>query len=183
MAKRKPGLRHPCGKLRQPGARERSDIAAHKARLEAEFVQHQPHRRSFAVKDDPWLENELGRFCRRQGLRREVYEAALEWAEIVRLYRAAWGAPLDENHGGGGGGEGPSMETQAKWKAQMQQIEEDLYGPDGRNKARCKATSDLVVRRIPVPRELVEYAKAGLILVAIRLAKISERDTPYQRAA
>jgi len=110
--------------------------------METQYVEGQPHRRDFKVKDDPRLESELGRFCVRQGLRMELFDAALDWANIVRLYRAAWGAPQDENHASAGLGEGPSMETQAKWKADMQSIEEDLYGFHGTNKARYKATMD-----------------------------------------
>jgi hypothetical protein len=183
MAKRKTGARHPCGKLKQPSAKERADIQARRARMEAEFVQNQPHRRGFAVKDDPRLESELGRFCVRYKLRKELFDAALDWANIVRLYRAAWGAPQDENHASAGLGEGPSMETQAKWKAEMLSIEEDLYGFHGKNKARYKATMELVLRGVAPVNELVPYAIDGLRIVAINRAKMSAKDAPFQQAA
>ena len=183
MAKRKTGARHPCGKLKQPGAKERSEIQARKARMEAEYVQNQPHRRDFAERDNPMLESELGRFCVRNRLRKELFDAALDWANTVRLYGAAWGAPQIENHGAGGTGEGPSMATQAKWKAEILSIEEDLYGFHGTNKARYKATSDLVLRGVPVPPALREYAIDGLRIVAINRAKMSAKEAPYQQAA
>jgi len=184
MAKRKTGTRHPCGKLKQPSAQERSEILARKARMESEYVQNQPHRRGFAVKDDPRLESELGRFCVRNHLRKELFDAALDWANIVRLYRAAWGAPQDENHASTGMiGQGPSMETQAKWKADMLSIEEDLYGFHGTNKARYKATMELVFKGITPAPELRQYAIDGLRIVAINRAKMSAKDAPFQQAA
>jgi len=183
MAKRKIGARHPCGKLKQPSAQERSEIAARNARMETQYAEGQPHRRDFKVKDDPRLESELGRFCVRQGLRMELFDAALDWANIVRLYRAAWGAPQDENHASAGLGKGPSMETQAGWKADMLSIEEDLYGFHGTNKARYKATMELVFRSIQPTPELVRYAIDGLRVVAINRAKMSAKDQPFQRAA
>jgi hypothetical protein len=184
MARRKTGKRYPGGKLKQPSAAERSKISAERARMEAEFVQHQPHRRGFAVKDDTWLESEVGRFCRLHGLREEVFEAAKEWANIARLYGAAWGAPQDERHSSPGlTGEGPSMETQAKWKAQLQGIEEKLYGEAGANKARYSATMRLVLRRVIPSRELAPYAVDGLRVVAIYFRKMSARDAPFQSAA
>ena len=183
MRHRKSGKRHPCGKLIQPTAKERSEIAARKARTEMEFVESQPHRRGFSDPGNPWLASELGRFCRVHRLRREIYEAAGEWANIVRLYGAVWGAPQAENHGSGGMGQGPSMATQEKWKAQMLAIEEALYGDHGTNKARYKATSDLVLRGYPVPRELVPHALDGLRIVAIELNWMAARDQPFQEAA
>jgi len=151
--------------------------------MEAEYVQNQPHRRGFAVKDDPRLESELGRFCARNHLRKELFDAALDWANIVRLYRAAWGAPQDENHASAGLGEGPSMETQAKWKADMISIEEALYGVHGKNKARYKATSDLVLKGIAPSQELRQYAIDGLRVVAINRAKMSAKEQQFQIAA
>jgi len=152
--------------------------------MEAEFVQNQPHRRGFSVRDDKWLESELGRFCRRHKLRDELYNGALEWANVVRLYRAAWGAPMDERHGSPGmTGEGPSLAQSEAWRAQMIAVEEDLYGQSGMNKARMKATSDLVLRGTPVPPALTQYAIDGLRIVAIRMVNLPRQEHPFERAA
>ena len=181
--KRKTGKRHPCGKLIQPTAKERSEIAARKARSEVEFVESQPHRRAFADKGDPWLADEVGRFCRVHRLRREIKDAADEWRNIVRLYRAAWGAPQDENHGAAGLGQGPTWDTVDGWKAQMLGIEEALYGDHGTNKARYMATKMLALDGRSVPRELVPYALDGLRVVAVELGRMTKRDAPFQEAA
>jgi hypothetical protein len=183
MAKRKTGERHPCGKLKQPNAQERADIAARKARQETAFVENQPHRRDFADKSDPWLESELGRFCRLRKLRRELFDAAMEWANIVRLYRVAWGAPVDEHHGGPGSGQGPSGATLAAWKAQMLSIEEALYGDAGTNKARYAATKALVLDGKAPSRELEQFAIDGLRIVAIELGGMTAREAPHHSEA
>jgi hypothetical protein len=183
MAKRKTGERHPCGKLKQPNAQERADIAARKARQETAFVENQPHRRGFADKSDPWLESELGRFCRLRKLRRELFDAAMEWANIVRLYRVAWGAPVDEHHGGPGSGQGPSGATLAGWKAQMLAIEEALYGDQGTNKARYSATKALVLDGKAPSRELEQFAIDGLRIVAIELCGMTAREAPHHSEA
>jgi hypothetical protein len=149
-----------------------------------EFVQGQPHRRGFADRADPWLESELGRFCRLHRLRRELFDAATEWANIVRLYRAAWGAPMDERHGTTGvGGQGPSMATVEAWKAQMVSIEEALYGEHGTNKAMYRATKRLVLDGVMPAREDVPYALAGLKVLAIHLGLMTAREAPFQEAA
>jgi hypothetical protein len=183
MAKRKTGARHPCGKLVQPTAQQRAEIEARKARQETAFVQNQPHRRDFDRADDPWLESELGRFCRLKKLRRELFDSAIEWANIVRLYRVAWGAPVDEHHGGAGSGQGPSAATVAAWKAQMIAIEEALYGDAGTNKARYAATKGLVLDGRPVSRELEPFVIDGLRIVAIELGGMTAREAPHHSEA
>lgn len=183
MAKRKTGERYSNGKLKKPTAAERAKTEAEVYRANMQQVGNQPGRREFADPLDPWLESEVGRFCRRNRLRRELFEAGTEWANIKRLYRLAWGAPMDEHHGGAGSGEGPSAATVAGWKATLLNIEEALYGETGRNKARYTATMRLCLDGQPVPRELVDYAKDGLRVLAIELGKMTAKEQPFQDAA
>lgn len=184
MAKRKPGRRHPCGKLIQPTAQERAEIAKRQGMVELQTVMNQPHRRDAADPRDEWLETELGRFCRRHRLREEIKKGAEEWADISRLFRAAWGAPMPERLGSiGVTGEGPSWATVEAWRGQLQNIEDKLYGDTGRNKARYSATYNLVFRGLAPTRELEPYALDGLRVVAIELGRMSKRDAPFQEAA
>jgi hypothetical protein len=119
-----------------------------------------------------------------------VKEAGEAWRELRRLFIIAWGGPVDEHHGGGGIGEGPTMQTQADWKTKMRRIEEKLLGiaiddPDtGRmNKARYEATRALCLLDRPIPREMAPYAKDGLRILAIELGRIGAKEQPFQRAA
>ena len=180
---RKFGPRYDNGKLKKLTASERAAKEAEAYRANMKQVGQQPHRRDFADPLDHWLTDELGRFCRVNRLRREIKEAADEWALIVRLYRVAWGAPVDERHGSRGTGEGPSCATVAGWRAQIENIEEALYGDHGTNKARYSATKRLVLDGVAPSRELLPYALDGLRIVAVQLGRMTKRDAPFQEAA
>lgn len=158
-------------------------MLAKAAQIEVELVMAQPHRRDAKDPRHEWLESELGRFCLRHKLRREIKAAGDDWANTVRLWRLAWGAPLDEHHGAAGSGRGPTAATVAGWRQTMLKVEEALYGDPGTNKARYTATKMLCLDDKPVPRELVEYAKDGLRVLAIELGKMTAKEQPFQDAA
>jgi hypothetical protein len=193
MAKRKTGERFACGKLKQPNAQQRAEIEARLARQQTEYVKAQPHRRDAEDPAHEWNESALGRFCKFHKRRPELYAAGLKWAELHRLFNVAWGAPVDEHHGGGGNGLGPSMETQEKWKLQMRKIEEKLLGIHEEdeakgpvthmNKARLKVVNMLCLDDKPVPRELAEHALEGLRILAIEFGQMSAKDAPHHSEA
>lgn len=181
--KRKTGPRYDNGRLKKLTAAERTLREAEAYRSNMQQVGQQPHRRGASDPLDPWLTDEFGRFCRTYKLRREIKEAADEWALIVRLYRVAWGAPVDERHGSRGTGEGPSCATVEGWRRQMQDIEDALYGEHGTNKARYSATKRLVLDGVVPARELLPFALDGLRIVAVELGRMTARDAPFQVAA
>jgi hypothetical protein len=184
MAKRKTGAdRYASGRLKPPNAAQRAEIEARLARKEVEFVMQQPHRRDAEDPRHEWLESELGRFALRHKLRREIVDAGREWANIVRLYRVAWGAPVDEHHGGTGSGRGPTGETLAGWRETMLSVEEALYGDDGMNKARYLATKRLCLDDKPVDPALVPFALDGLRVLAVELGRMTKRDAPFHSEA
>jgi hypothetical protein len=106
-----------CGRKRQTGARElngrlrRASVTERDPEmLETLFVLRQPHRRG---EIDQRIESPLGRLVLRHKLPRELYDAATEYAGMVRCFYAAKmpaGAtmgipqlPGDDRHGLGAG--------------------------------------------------------------------------------
>ena len=174
MAKRKTGERYANGKLKKPTATERAKMAADAYRANMQQVANQPHRREFADPLDPWLESELGRFCRRNKLRRECFEAGEAWADLHRRYYSAKGAPDPLHTGGMGGGGGPSDEMVAKWGEKLRAIVHALTDVD---QATYYYTRRLCINREPLPAGglFADYAKDGLMAVARALGTLDLR--------
>jgi hypothetical protein len=180
MAKRKAGARYANGRLKKPTIETLKQLEAQRYRENMQQAAQQPHRREFADPLDPWLENELGRFCRRNGLRREYYQAGLDWAEMRASWNAAKGVPASTHKDGMGSGRGPSEATLDRWKHILDQIDEDLYEE---NAATLWATRKLCIDMQPPKREFLPYVIKGLGIVALRLGKVSAKDHPFGQAA
>jgi hypothetical protein len=182
MAKRKTGERYANGKLKKPTAAERAAREAELYRANMQQVAGQPHRREFADPLDPWLESELGRFCRRNKLRRECFEAGEAWADLHRRYHTAKGAPDPLHTGGMGSGAGPSPEQVEKWGEKLREV---VFAVQDVNQAALYYTRRLCINREPVPpgQQFIGYATQGLVAAAVALGLLDGKVHPYERAA
>jgi len=93
MGRKQAGERFPCGRLKRPARRERTED-------ETLFVLRQPHRRG---ERSQMAESELGRFCLERRLSTEVYDAALRYGQLRRKIASVWGGPRMERVEGNGG--------------------------------------------------------------------------------
>lgn len=178
--KRKPGERYANGRLKRPTVETLKQLEAERYRENMKQAGQQPHRREFSDPLHPWLESEFGRFCMRHGLRRELFDAGNEWAEIRRSWNSAKGVPDPVHTGGMGSGLGPSEATVARWRRLLQQIEDDLYEV---NKATMWATRRLCIDGAAVGREYEAFAIRGLSVVAVSLGRMAASAHPFVRAA
>ena len=120
--KRKSGLREPNGRLQRATTVDGLNALADAARRKQQsVVLRQPHRRG---EDSPLAENPLGRLCLRRRLRREMFEAGMNYAAIVACWRGAKGVPMATGRGTGkGSADGPSDLVVQRWQRQMLEIE------------------------------------------------------------
>ncbi len=95
----KSGSREQSGKLKRPTLAQMAAARKSADDVEKLVVLAQPHRRGNA---SDLCGSALGRFCLMHGLRRECYDAGLEYAAMKSKWRAAWGAPTDVRMGGTG---------------------------------------------------------------------------------
>lgn len=120
--KRKLGIRQPNGRLRAPSKAEREANERKLYEVEMLVVRSQPHRRGSI---DPRCESALGRFSMNNPkLRRELFDAADDYAGLKRRWRAAKGAPSTLRLVSPGTGEGPSDATVRAWERQIAEIEQ-----------------------------------------------------------
>lgn len=115
---RKQGARFPSGKLKAPTLAQMT--AAQKSVADAEklVALAQPHRRG---NTSDLCGSALGRFCLAQALRRECYDAGLEYGMLKSKWRAAWGAPSDVRMGGSG--RDIDMEVVRGWGTRITEME------------------------------------------------------------
>ena len=177
----KPGARYPSGGLKPamntPTLQEIAD-ARDRARRETEAetmatALAQPHRRG---NPEPWLGSALGRFCHFQRVRRELYDAGLEYGAIIRRWRSAKGIPSDERHGTGGCGDGPSAATVAGWERQIAACEKELWTTRGMDAYR--AVRQLVLFDADLPEIDNKPAIIGLQAIA-RALGLASPEHPY----
>ena len=180
MAKRKTGKREANGRLQRPTLAQLKNIEAERYRENMQQVASQPHRVGFRDPMDPRLESALGRFCVIHGLRRELYQAGLDWAEMRRSWNSAKGVPDSEHHGGMGTGQGPSPETVERWKRRLFDIDEALYD---HNAATMWATRRLCIDGWTPTGDFVPFVVKGLAVVALTLGAIDAKEHPFERAA
>lgn len=180
MAKRKTGPRHPCGKLKQPSAKDRALKDAELYRANMAQVASQPHRRDFADPISPRLECALGRFCERQRLRSELFDAGREYADLLRRWRVAKGCPDPVHTGGMGSGQGPSDAVVASWWKQIERIEAGLRRESF---LPFLAVRHLAIDDRDIPATATAHAVEGLCIVAQELGRLPVGAHPFVRAA
>ena len=66
-------------------------------------VMQNPIRRHFPIPNEPLLSTALGRFCTVHKLKRELHDAADDYAKTRRKIISAWDGPLADQPGGTGG--------------------------------------------------------------------------------
>jgi len=119
--KRKFGKREKNGNLQRPSKIERESFQRRMEQVEMQTVLAQPHRRG---NTDQRCESALGRFSiANPKLRRELFDAASDYAGLKRRWRAAKGVPGDVRLGADGSGAGPCEATVRAWEAQIAEIE------------------------------------------------------------
>jgi hypothetical protein len=141
-----------------------------------------PLRRPFAgarLEHPEWLESALGRLCTVQRLKADIYDAAISYADIRRSWRAAIEAPRDVRLDEGSLiGLGPSRETTARWKAELDgckcaivaAYESEASGKDG-----FSIFERLVIDDNDLQPGQVLTAQRALIALAVHMGKTSAR--------
>ncbi len=120
MAKRKTGYRSPNGRLRQPTKAEREAAAKSKEQEAMQTVLAQPHRLG---NTSQLCASAVGRFCLRMRLQPALYEAANDYAGLIRRWRSAKGVPDPEITSALGSGVGPTPEKVREWTTEILRIE------------------------------------------------------------
>lgn len=139
-----------------------NDASRRLADLEQSVVLKQPHRRG---EKSPLAECALGRFILAQKIDPECFDAALQFQRRRAIYRAVVGAPrMDQPASGSSSEEGPDLETVAKWRNEIEMVEEAVLegaGEHGMIVVNCLLDRDQEPRAAEVgKRALVALARA-----------------------
>ncbi len=172
--KPKAGLRYPSGELKKPTTQAAlNQIADARRRHEQSVVLNQPHRRGEA---NPWAESPLGRLCLRLKLRRELYDAGMNYASIVACWRGAKGIPKSTGRSTGGSGQTPADDAVLRWQTQMLEIERavDRYGIGP-----LLALRTLVLDEAEVGIEHDGAAMVALQAAAVELGLMKQHAEPF----
>lgn len=173
---RKTGARQPNGQLRRPTLAQLVEADRQQRMAETSVVMMQPHRRWAKEPDHPWLAYSLGRFCLRHGLRSELHDAAKEWQDTYRRWRAAKGIP-DPNHVQTiGSGQGPSDATVEVWWRDIERVEDALreYG-----QGPLLAMKHLILDEQDLPEDAAADSIVGLRIIAVKLGRLPEKAHPF----
>lgn len=175
--KAKQGKRWPSGDLRRPTVDRLNAMAAEQRQKEQRTVLDQPHRRGQA---DPLAESPIGRLALRHSLRKELYNAGLEYADIVRKWRNCWGAPREVGVPGTsvGSGEGPTTRLATTWRTQMLRIERAMMDAGGIDAV--IAVQQLVLVIADTAPEQDADAITGLSAVAAELGHVAKTLHPFR---
>lgn len=123
-----PPERYPCGKIKRPKTIEQIAEAEKKAQEhEMATVLAQPHRQGSRSQ---LSENAFGRFILAHKLRRELYDAGIEYYALRRRWVTTWGGPMDEIRLGGSGEE-VTMELAQKWKNTLDEWNAEMLRAGG----------------------------------------------------
>jgi len=161
--KRKPGPRELNGRLLRIKNAERESGMG-----EMLVVLRQPHRN---FDTDQMRESPLGRFCICNKLRRELYDAAIEYGCLVRHFHAAKGIPRIIIEGSGSG-RGVSPEKAKRLTKEVRRIENLMR--------KLSMPGFLAVRRLAVYESEISstYASSAVVILyflAILLKKLGRR--------
>ena len=161
--KRKSGLREPNGRLQRPTTLEALNaLAAGERRKQQAVVLRQPHRRG---EDSPLAESPLGRLCLRNKLKRELYEAGMNYGSIVACWRGAKGIPMTTDCGGGSAtADGPTDLVVQRWQRQMLEIERAVM--------RHGTEALLVMRTLVLDEAEAGIERDGLAIVALEAVAV-----------
>jgi hypothetical protein len=186
--KRKEGEREPNGQLRRPTMQQLNEL--NRARLQEEkvVVLNQPHRRGGA--EDNMQESPLGRFillhfprdpkAKRRGIGEIYFDAAMEYAKVVRSWRASADVKTDINppSDGLGTGQEPSRETVAGWWLKIKRVESALIFR-GRGDL-LRDMKQLILHEYEIPGADPYQIKLGLWIIATEMGKLDGKQHPFQ---
>jgi hypothetical protein len=176
--KRKMAQRFPSGELRKPTTlAQLQQMQITRDEAQKVVVLSQPHRRG----DTSQLRAcPLGSFildnCDKEA-RQTFYDAAQEYASIVRRWRAARGIPTTVRVGEGGMlGQGPSETTVRAWWDQIRTVENRLVYSGSANL--LNTMRRLVIDEVEV-RAAPDAIKRGLWIIAAALDRIDAKQHPF----
>jgi hypothetical protein len=171
--------REPSGQIQRPTMAQLNEMATKREDREKLVVLAQPHRRG----DTSQLRaSPLGCFVLEnysdQRMARAVYDAGLDYAAVVRRWRAARGVPTELRAGGGlSSSEGPSAATVARWWGQISQVDTRLvYEGSG---ALLKAVRSLVLDERSVSFD-ARLLKLGLGILSEEMGRITSKRHPFR---
>lgn len=140
-----------------------------------------PLRKPFSgqkLEHPEWLESALGRFCTVQRLKVEIYDAASGYEVTRRSWRAAIEAPKDVRLDEGALiGLGPSRETIARWKSELDGCKlaiESAAGHDG-----FVIFERLVVDDNDLQPRQVLLAQQAMIALAVHMGRTTARVSAF----
>lgn len=152
---------------RRSRAVDRQNAASRRlADLEQSIVLKQPHRRG---EKSPLAECAVGRFVLAQKMDTEVFDAALQFQRRRTIYRAVVGAPrIDQVAGSGSSVDGPDQETVARWREEIELVEEAVEEQAG--KLGMLIIDRLVDRDLDV-KHMTALGKIALVALARALGR------------
>jgi hypothetical protein len=163
--KRKFGHRWSNGNLKPPNAAARGLDLQSLEDAEKSIVLAQPHR--FGHNADQLCESPLGRLVMRWKLRRQIFDAAIEWGKFMRRWLAIKGIP-QEIHAGAGKGAWPSEKTVAEWELEVCRVDRALK--------KISISGFTAVSRLAIPeREIDPACESDAVAVLIELARQTSR--------
>lgn len=139
-----------------------NDATRRLADLEQSVVLKQPHRRG---EKSPLAECALGRFILTYSIDTECFDAAIQFQRRRAVYRAVVGAPrMDQPSASGGSLDGPDKETVARWRDDIETVEEavlEAAGEFGMIVINCLLDRDQEPRATEIgKRALIALARA-----------------------
>lgn len=144
-AKRKSGHREPNGRRSRTEPKERIEGT----------VLNQPHRRG---NTDQKCASVFGRFCLRNKLRTELYDAGEEYASVTRRWQTAKGIPVQVSSPDPSSGLGVTKEVVKTWQTRMM----------GMERAMCEATANghRAMRQLLLDQNEIGMDQDGLAIIA-----------------
>lgn len=178
---KKAGLREPNGKLKRPSAEERRKADRIRIMGERAFVVGQPHRRG---EMSQMAGSVFGRFCLKNKLRPEIYDAGQEFARIVAGWRAAKGVPVFSN---ASPGPMPAPEDPERTKKRVDGLRDRMMRCE-KALLRIGTEANIAVRQLILDEfdlswEQDEHAKDGLAALAVELGFMKAHDHPFTTAS
>lgn len=147
---------------------------AEKARAQREMsvVLAQPHRQG---NNSQLSESVLGRFCQQHRLRRELYDAGIEYGAMKRRWVRYWDAPLPDSVPGAALYKLPDDEDAERWRKWIEKAEAAIVREHGDLRA---IQAMCVHERTPSAWTGRAYVINGLLALAIEIGRLDAKATP-----
>ena len=170
--------REPSGKIKRPTRAEMAAADLRKREGERSFVLMQPHRNGEASQ---LAGSAFGRYCLRMKMRRELYDAGEEYANVVRRWRAARGIPTDLRLSEGAGtGDGPAGTTVAAWAKRISSLNNTMLNT---SKEGFFAVRQMILDGYDIGMDQDGCASETLVALAVDLEFIRAGEHPFHAEA